>query len=409
MQKIFQLFKYDDIFDGYTVKDFFYRIEFQARGAPHIHALLWLEDTNGELATTFWSDSKLKEAQIPDDLKIILKEFIEQQNVEVEITDKEVELKKKLISELAKKIVFGSLDDAKCKIHRQTSAEESSNCKECELIKLRVQRYNQHKCTFTCHKKKIKIRIKANEGHGKHDNKITGEPIEEYLKCRFNFPLLPLDETLFIQGIPKNLSLEELKQRKQDFFKIRKYLIRQTYSPGKIDENENWIKLKELSFLEFLREVRMFEKDKEISMYSESEIANAKKRYIDALSVSVKGTGAIFLRRNTKDIFTNNFNPNLMLIHEANHDIQMVVDQYSCAQYICGYLTKNEEGMSKLLKYINDNAENLSQMELVNKLAAVLDKHREVSIQEATYRMLGFPMTKSSIKVKYISTCHPNF
>ena len=48
-------------------------------------------------------------------------------------------------------------------------------------------------------------------------------------------------------------------------------------------------------------------------------------------------------------------------------------------------------------------------MELLNKLASVLDKHREVSVQEATYRMLGLPMTKSSISVKYISTCHPNF
>ena len=48
-------------------------------------------------------------------------------------------------------------------------------------------------------------------------------------------------------------------------------------------------------------------------------------------------------------------------------------------------------------------------MDLLNKLASVLDKHREVSIQEATYRLLGFPMTKSSLKVKYISTVHPNF
>ena len=65
--------------------------------------------------------------------------------------------------------------------------------------------------------------------------------------------------------------------------------------------------------------------------------------------------------------------------------------------------------MSNLLKNVNDNADNLGEMSLLNKLAAVLDKHREVSIQEATYRMLGFPMTKSSVKVKYISTCHPNF
>ena len=45
----------------------------------------------------------------------------------------------------------------------------------------------------------------------------------------------------------------------------------------------------------------------------------------------------------------------------------------------------------------------------MNQLAAVLDKHREVSIQEAIYRILSLPMTKSTVKVKFLSTIHPHF
>ena len=45
----------------------------------------------------------------------------------------------------------------------------------------------------------------------------------------------------------------------------------------------------------------------------------------------------------------------------------------------------------------------------LNKLSTILDKHREVSIQEAVYRLLSLPMTKSSVKVKYLSTIHPHF
>ena len=52
--------------------------------------------------------------------------------------------------------------------------------------------------------------------------------------------------------------------------------------------------------------------------------------------------------------------------------------------------------------------DSIGGMDLLNKLANVLDKHREVSIQEAVYRMLGFPMTKSSVVVKYLSTIHPH-
>jgi hypothetical protein len=132
-------------------------------------------------------------------------------------------------------------------------------------------------------------------------------------------------------------------------------------------------------------------------------------RYNDALSASIRGTGAVLMKREVKDIFTNGYNKNIMRLHQANHDFQMVIDAYACAQYVCGYLTKKESGISKLLQAVNEECDSLKQMERLNKLAAILDKHREVSVQEAVYRLLSLPMTKSSPKVKFISTIHPNF
>ena len=103
------------------------------------------------------------------------------------------------------------------------------------------------------------------------------------------------------------------------------------------------------------------------------------------------------------------YNASIMRLHKANHDLQICIDQYSCAQYICGYLTKNESGISKLLKTVNDECNNMAEIDKLNALASVLDKHREVSIQESIYRLLSLPMSKSSVKVKYLSTIHPHF
>ena len=65
--------------------------------------------------------------------------------------------------------------------------------------------------------------------------------------------------------------------------------------------------------------------------------------------------------------------------------------------------------MSQLLKAVNEQAGDQSNMDILNQLASTLDKHREVSIQESVYRILSLPMTKSSLKVKYLSTVHPHF
>ena len=142
-----------------------------------------------------------------------------------------------------------------------------------------------------------------------------------------------------------------------------------------------------MAFIDFLYYAGMFLETKPISTYSKEEIEAAKSRYENAISVSIKGTGAVILKREVKDIFINGYNQNIMRLHQANHDLQILIGYYACAQYVCGYLTKNKGGISKLLKAVNEEYQNEKQMYKLNKLASVLDKHIEVSVQEAVYRL----------------------
>ena len=59
--KLMSILKQGGIFvhDGidYKVDSFFYRVEYQARGAPHIHSLLWLKDEDGKSPPSMWNQS----------------------------------------------------------------------------------------------------------------------------------------------------------------------------------------------------------------------------------------------------------------------------------------------------------------------------------------------------------------
>merc|ERR1712208_126247 len=75
-----------------------------------------------------------------------------------------------------------------------------------------------------------------------------------------------------------------------------------------------------------------------------------------------------------------------------------------------GYVTKNESGISHLLKNINDEAMEQGEpaIKTIRKLGKALDKGREMSIQESIYRSLGLSMTKFSDVVRFINTAHPD-
>ena len=201
----------------------------------------------------------------------------------------------------------------------------NDDCDECFLLRKMAADFQTHNHTFTCNKKNKVISIKSTEGHGRNGEKIRGTKISEIALCRFNFPRFPLHKTKFILAMQKSLSAEEKNQRKSDLRQIKKFLIRISYNENK---SHNYEEFKNWTFLQFLFEVGMFVKERRcLEEYSLDEKTAALERYLNALSASVRGSGSVFLKRQTSDLFTNNFNRRLLSVHKANHDIQIVIDQ----------------------------------------------------------------------------------
>ena len=137
----------------YKVINYFYRVEFQARGAPHLHCMFWLEGENGETPPSLYSD---------------------------EDTDAQEIISK--ISDFAKACMSGSHNDISCAEHKI----QDDSCEDCQELKHLVQHYQTHSHRPTCLKKNKVVKIKSTEGHGKLDGVKEGEDLL-IKSCRYNF------------------------------------------------------------------------------------------------------------------------------------------------------------------------------------------------------------------------------
>lgn len=133
-----------------------------------------------------------------------------------------------------------------------------------------------------------------------------------------------------------------------------------------------------------------------------------KENYMQALRDTASKT-TIILQREPKDCFVNNYNQHLLSIWKANMDIQFVTDPWACSMYILSYISKGEREMGRLLKEASkesDKNDNIRRQ--LKKLGNVFLTHREVSAQEAVYRVLSMPMKKCSRQVVFINTSLPS-
>ena len=117
-----------------------------------------------------------------------------------------------------------------------------------------------------------------------------------------------------------------------------------------------------------------------------TQLVLTKDEYLMALRGTVRISCDFLLKRECKYVFVNNYNPRLLQDDPSNHDIQIIAGEdgaYVCAVYAAKYISKDEEGQSKLLKNIEEESFKCgdSTDTKLKKLGKVLEDTREVSMQ----------------------------
>ena len=125
--------------------------------------------------------------------------------------------------------------------------------------------------------------------------------------------------------------------------------------------------------------------------------------YTKSLSISKCGRSVI-LKRKPSEQSVNYYSPAVLKAWEANMDIQYVVNAYACVMYIASYVLKAEKGMGELLKQATREMEQGNTRQQLNKLGSVFLTNREVSAEEAVYRVLSIPLLRCSRSVVFINT-----
>ena len=125
--------------------------------------------------------------------------------------------------------------------------------------------------------------------------------------------------------------------------------------------------------------------------------------YTESLSMSKSGR-SIMLKRKPSEQTVNYYSQAILKAWEVNMDIQYVVNAYVCVMYITSYVLKAEKGMGELLKQAAREMEQGNTRQQLNKLGSVFLTNREVSAQEAVYRVLSIPLRRCTRSVVFINT-----
>ena len=208
--------------------------------------------------------------------------------------------------------------------------------------------------------------------------------------CRFNFPRPPVEKT-FVARVDKEeidlsseatkeLSLEEFNELTKKASRNPKKILRHIWELVSSADESN------LSFQDILR----------ITEISYEE-------YTQFLT-DIVTRNTIHVKREMSDVWVNNYNATLSLAWNANLDIQYVTDAYACVAYILSYISKAETEMGDLLQNAKKEADdgNVDAVTAMRQIGNVYLQNREVSAQEAVYRVCGLHLKQSSRNVVFV-------
>ncbi|XP_071104737.1 uncharacterized protein [Haliotis cracherodii] len=213
--------------------------------------------------------------------------------------------------------------------------------------------------------------------------------------CRFNFPRPPSSETFISRP-----SGQDINGKNKD----EPNTLEQTCESVKLMTNIDAKAILKLIWQALTNDEQTFESVDALF----TAVGISQDMFEIACAILSTKTNVV-LKRKPNDVWVNQYNADLLRCWNANMDIQYVVDAYSCVVYIISYISKAEREMGLLLNQAQKeaNKDNTDAKSALKKIGAVYLHNREVSAQEAVFRVCNLRLKEGSRKVQFIPTVDP--
>ena len=213
-----------------------------------------------------------------------------------------------------------------------------------------------------------------------HSRKHSKSCKKKGTDCRFNYPRPPSERTFITEPEPID-DVEEIEMDVTNESNDAKELLKSVWNAIQNVEN------KHMTTTELFDSIGIQQGDFERA----NNVLSSK--------------ASIVLKRQPQDVWVNLYNPHLIRCWNANMDIQYICDAYACVAYVVSYMSKAEREMGVLLLQAHNEAQkkgNLDARQSMKELGCVYLHNREVSAQEAVYRVCNLRLKEGSRKVEFI-------
>ena len=405
-----------------------YRVEFQMRGAGHIHGTLWLD----------WIKMKKNMEEEKEEGN---KEYIDVDSVQNAFTkikdeifggedrdEDEFNMEQNALAAFIDKFCTCSLKDLSTRdIVR--SVNMHNHTKSCRKIMIECRfRFPRFPSLRTIIAIPAEIRYKDPEKASKALNQANAllkrvkdvledddlmafyckyyqDEIEVYIKERHI--VKKLNEIIAATDVGVDLlwkDLDEIIKNEYDKYFVNddKDMDKLTLENLKVLHGIHAQRLDEIDIKEYLKE-RLDLVLKKAKVYGES-IDERINEYEKALSITPKRYSVV-AKRDIDEIKVNFYNPEWILCWDGNMDIQPCLDFFGIITYITDYYMKDDSGTLKFIKEVLDKAGDAPIKTKLSLVKQTFLTHRQIGESEAYYKL--FPhlhLAHSNISAIFLPT-----
>ena len=337
------------------IKNLSYKVEFQGRGAGHIHGVMWANLTKLQKGN---NGGESQEDLVKEEFKHLKEAFRKLRENE--------KLEKAEIQELetyVDKFVTCSLNPNKL--------TSMGCCNGIDLANL-AEEVQQHRHTRTCRK---------------YDT-----------NCRFHKPTFPMKTTNVFSPYftPENGDQGSEEKRKPEILTKVKELLDDKEVISKIMSKYNKME-------ESLEE---YEKNRGKRIDELLEIAGTNyQEYVTEIEYSTRQGHTILLERDIDEGYINAFNPEWLEAWGGNIDLQPCFDYFAVITYVTDYFTKDDSGVTAVLREVMKGSERDETKERMQTLINTFLTHRQMGQSEAYYKIIpSLHMKYSTVKTVFVPT-----